>query len=160
MADKLPAIVLIEMRCGCLASLLRGLGHDFLIRGRRIFCALNLIRSLEAWTTRTACARLNFFRRSTRFPTRSSSFGSRFTGSCLRFWLFSFHLGSNPASWRSRLHWCRSGALVFLVVEVWITRWISIRRRTGEEEKVDFSNEGPGGTDSFRESLAMIREQP
>ncbi|NLB69010.1 MAG: VWA domain-containing protein [Lentisphaerae bacterium] len=52
------------------------------------------------------------------------------------------------------------GALVFLVVEVWITRWISIRRRTGEEEKVDFSNEGPGGTDSFRESLAMIREQP
>ena len=50
------------------------------------------------------------------------------------------------------------GVLLFLVLEVWLTRWISIRRRTGEEENVAFTNEGPGGADSFRESLAKIKE--
>ena len=50
------------------------------------------------------------------------------------------------------------GVLLFLVLEVWLTRWISIRRRTGEAENVAFTNEGPGGADSFRESLAKIKE--
>ena len=46
---------------------------------------------------------------------------------------------------------------LFLIAEVALTRWISIQRRTGEEENIDFSNEGKAGTASFKSALEKLR---
>ena len=45
---------------------------------------------------------------------------------------------------------------LFLITEVLLTRWIAINRRSGEEQNVDFTNEGKAGTASFKKSLAAM----
>lgn len=50
-----------------------------------------------------------------------------------------------------------SAAFLFLIAEVVLTRWISIQRRSGDEENVDFTNDGKAGTASFRASLEKMR---
>lgn len=47
---------------------------------------------------------------------------------------------------------------LFLIAEVVLTRWISIQRRTGEEEQVEFANDGKAGSASFKQSLDMLRK--
>ena len=45
---------------------------------------------------------------------------------------------------------------IFLIIEVVLTRWISIQRRSGEEQNVDFTNEGKAGSASFKKSLSAL----
>ncbi|MCL1909606.1 MAG: PA14 domain-containing protein [Kiritimatiellaeota bacterium] len=45
---------------------------------------------------------------------------------------------------------------IFLIVEVILTRWISINRRAGEEQNVDFTNDGAAGSASFKQSLSAL----
>lgn len=47
-------------------------------------------------------------------------------------------------------------ALLLVVAEVALARWISIQRREGEETNVDFTNEGEMGRASFKEALAKL----
>ena len=51
-------------------------------------------------------------------------------------------------------------ALVLVVLEVALDRWISIQRREGEETDVDFTNEGEMGRASFKEALAKLGRGP
>lgn len=48
-------------------------------------------------------------------------------------------------------------ALLFLVGEVALARWISIQRRSGEEVDVDFTNEGEMGKASFKDALKKLK---
>jgi len=45
---------------------------------------------------------------------------------------------------------------LFLITEVVLTRWIAIQRRSGEEQNVDFSNDGKAGTAGFKKSLTAL----
>ncbi len=47
--------------------------------------------------------------------------------------------------------------LALLVAEVALARWVSVRRREGEEPDVDFSNEGEAGRATFRAALKTLR---
>ncbi|MGN0844823.1 MAG: BatA domain-containing protein [Kiritimatiellia bacterium] len=49
--------------------------------------------------------------------------------------------------------------LALLIAEVALTRWIAIRRRSGEQIDVDFTNEGELGKASFKEALSMLHNQ-
>jgi hypothetical protein len=51
-------------------------------------------------------------------------------------------------------------ALFFLVVEILLTRWIAIQRRTGVEEQVAFQEEGGTESTSFQQQLAAMRGTP
>ena len=48
-------------------------------------------------------------------------------------------------------------ALVFLVAEIALARWISIQRRSGEETNVEFVNEGEMGKASFKDALKKLK---
>ncbi len=48
-------------------------------------------------------------------------------------------------------------ALVFLVGEIALARWISIQRRSGEETNVEFVNEGEMGKASFKDALKKLK---
>jgi hypothetical protein len=48
-------------------------------------------------------------------------------------------------------------ALFFLVLEIILTRWIAIERRTGVDEQVSFEEEGATESASFQQQLAAIR---
>ena len=49
-------------------------------------------------------------------------------------------------------------ALALFVLEIALTRWIAIQRRTGVEEKVSFEEQGTNAAgDAFREELARMR---
>ena len=48
-------------------------------------------------------------------------------------------------------------ALLFLVGEVALARWISIQRRSGEETNVEFVNEGEMGKASFKDALKKLK---
>ena len=48
-------------------------------------------------------------------------------------------------------------ALIFLVAEIALARWISIQRRQGEETNVDFTNEGEMGKSSFKDALKRLK---
>ncbi|MBQ9727332.1 MAG: BatA domain-containing protein [Kiritimatiellae bacterium] len=48
-------------------------------------------------------------------------------------------------------------ALIFLVAEIALARWISIQRRSGEETDVDFTNEGEMGKASFKDALKKLK---
>lgn len=48
-------------------------------------------------------------------------------------------------------------ALLFLVLEIFLTRWIAIQRRTGVDEQVSFEEEGATESASFQQQLSAIR---
>ena len=48
---------------------------------------------------------------------------------------------------------------LFLITEVVLTRWISIQRRSGEEQNIDFTNDGQAGSASFKESLSALKKK-
>ena len=48
-------------------------------------------------------------------------------------------------------------ALIFLVAEIALARWISIQRRSGEETNVEFVNEGEMGKASFKDALKKLK---
>ena len=48
-------------------------------------------------------------------------------------------------------------ALFFLVLEIMLTRWIAIQRRTGVEETVTFEDTSATASDAFRQELEMMR---
>ena len=48
--------------------------------------------------------------------------------------------------------------LFLLVGEIFLTRWIAIQRKTGEQEVVDLKEDAPTQTDSFREQLAKFKK--
>lgn len=48
-------------------------------------------------------------------------------------------------------------ALLLMMLEIFLTRWIAIQRRTGEEETVAFEEEAPEGSASFQQHLDAIR---
>ena len=48
-------------------------------------------------------------------------------------------------------------ALLFLVAEIALARWISIQRRSGEETNVEFVNEGEMGKASFKDALKKLK---
>jgi len=43
------------------------------------------------------------------------------------------------------------------VLEILLTRWIAIQRRTGAEETVTFEDTGATASDAFRQELEMMR---
>ena len=47
--------------------------------------------------------------------------------------------------------------LAALIAEIAISRWIAIRRRSGEQIDVEFVNEGELGRASFKEALQTLR---
>jgi len=48
-------------------------------------------------------------------------------------------------------------ALILLVLEIALTRWIAIQRRTGIEENVSFAEETPTASSGFLDELAKMR---
>ena len=48
-------------------------------------------------------------------------------------------------------------ALILLILEVALTRWIAIQRRTGKEGQVEFE-ENAHSTAQFREQLAQMKQ--
>ncbi len=49
-------------------------------------------------------------------------------------------------------------ALLLLVLEIMLTRWIAIQRRTGIEENVLFDENTPTASSSFLDELAKMRD--
>ena len=49
-------------------------------------------------------------------------------------------------------------ALLLLIAEIFLTRWIAIQRKSGEQEAVDLQADAPTQTDSFREQLAKFQK--
>ena len=49
-------------------------------------------------------------------------------------------------------------ALFFLVLEIMLTRWIAIQRRTGVEETVTFEDTNATASDAFRQELEAMRK--
>lgn len=48
--------------------------------------------------------------------------------------------------------------LLLLIAEIFLTRWIAIQRKTGEQEVVDLQNDAPTQSDSFKEQLAKFKK--
>ena len=80
---------------------------------------------------------------------------------------FTLSLATKPEDVVSILHGSAFGqeiwrvfavaTLLFLVLEIALSRWISIQRREGQETDVDFTNEGEMGKASFKDALKRLR---
>jgi hypothetical protein len=48
--------------------------------------------------------------------------------------------------------------LLLLIAEIFLTRWIALQRKTGEQEVVDLKTDAPTQSDSFLEQLAKFKK--
>jgi len=51
-----------------------------------------------------------------------------------------------------------AAALLFLLLELVLARWIAIQRRTGQEEKIEFEKAG-GAPEPFQKQLEILRSR-